>query len=71
MPILQRKKPNRYNYSPFDFICIFVLSNNIVEPINVNETMEMEYKESWILAMDEDMDSLINNDTWIMRLRCN
>jgi hypothetical protein len=26
--------------------------------------MDMEDKESWRLAMDEEMDALRNNDTW-------
>jgi hypothetical protein len=30
----------------------------------VKEAMEMEDKESWILAMDEKMVALRKNDTW-------
>jgi hypothetical protein len=30
----------------------------------VKEEMDMEDKESCRLAMDEEMDSFINNDTW-------
>jgi hypothetical protein len=30
----------------------------------VKEEVEMEDKESWRLAMDEEMDALIKNDTW-------
>jgi hypothetical protein len=60
----QRRKPNMYNYSPSDFICIFSLFANIDEPRTMKEAMEMEDKESWRLAMDEEMVALRKNDTW-------
>jgi hypothetical protein len=53
-----------YNYSLYNFRCIFYLSTNIVEPGTLKEAMEMEDKESWRLAMDEEMNALIKNDTW-------
>jgi len=53
-----------YNYSSSDFICTFSLSANIDEPITMKYAMEMEYKESWRLAMAEEMATLRNNDTW-------
>jgi hypothetical protein len=30
----------------------------------MKETMDMEDKETWTLAMDEEMVALRNNDTW-------
>ena len=30
----------------------------------------MEYKESWVLSMDEEMVVIINNDTWNLVLLC-
>jgi hypothetical protein len=53
-----------YNYSQCDFRYIFYLFVNIDELRIVKEAIEMEDKESWRLVMDEEMVSLINNDTW-------
>jgi hypothetical protein len=30
----------------------------------VKEAMDKEYNDTWILAMDEEMDALRKNDTW-------
>ena len=61
-----RRKPDMYNYSPSHFTCIFALSTNTNEPRTMKEVMEMEEKESWRLAMDEEMDEIIKNvhGTW-------
>jgi len=47
-----------YSDSSYDFVCIFYLFSNIDEPRSVKEEMWMEDKDSWRLAMDEEMDSL-------------
>jgi hypothetical protein len=59
-------KPNVYNYSPFDFICTFSIFSNTNEPKTMKGTMEMEYQKYCRLAMDEEMDTLRNNDTWYL-----
>ena len=59
----QTRKPYMYKYTMCEFICIIYLLDVIDEPRIVKEVMGMEYNESWILAMHEDMDTLINNDT--------
>ena len=52
-----------YNYSPFDFISIFHLSTNTNETRIVKDTLQMKYKESQRLTIDEEIDTLSNNDT--------
>jgi hypothetical protein len=47
-----------------NFRCIFYLFANTNEPRTLKEATKMEYKESWILFMDEEMVVIINNDTW-------
>jgi len=59
-------KPNVYNYSPFDFICTFSIFSNTNEPETMKGAMEMECQEYWRLAMDGEMNTLINNDTWYL-----
>jgi hypothetical protein len=53
-----------YNHSPSNFICIFTLFANTNEHIIMKDIMDMEDKESWIFSMDENMDTLRNNDIW-------
>jgi len=60
----QTSKRNRYNYSLYDFICIFDLFSKTNDPSTMKEEMEMEYMESRRLTMDDEIVALIKNDTW-------
>jgi len=56
----QRRKLDKYNYSLIDFRCIFYLSTKKI----MEEEMNMKYKKTSRLVMDEEMFALKNNDTW-------
>jgi len=60
----QRRKSDKYKYSPYNFRYIFYLFTNIDEPRIMKEKMEMEDTESRELAMDEEIIGLRKNDTW-------
>ena len=42
----QRKAPERYEYSPDDWRCIFALNANIDEPKSIEEALGMNDSES-------------------------
>lgn len=47
-----------------DSSCIFALISNIDEPRTVREAMGMHDVDSWMEAMNEEMEALKKNATW-------
>lgn len=52
--------PNRLNYDENFEI------NAIIEPKNYNEVLKSPDKDNWIKAMNEEVNSLMKNQTWVL-----
>lgn len=51
-------------YQHFDFFAFLVELNSEIEPNSVSEAMKSENREKWTGAMNEEIESHVENETW-------
>ena len=60
----ERKPPNRLIADDADTCCLASLTSDLEEPKNFKQAVDSEHSEHWGLAMKDEYDSLLTNNTW-------